>query len=110
MNSLLFLIAILVTSPDTLRLKQFILLLLVLEAATAGILLSLDLILFYVFWEAMLVLLYFFIGVWGDGPRVYDAFMFLIYTVIGSFAMLLALLALAAINVARTGPLGFDWT
>ena len=110
LNGLLFLIAILVTSPATLRLKQFILLLLILEAATAGILLSLDLILFYVFWEAMLVPLYFLIGVWGEGPRVYAAFKFLIYTVIGSFAMLVAILAVAAINFAQTGQLSFDWT
>src|SRR5439155_21140694 len=78
LNGLLFLIAVLVTNSDTPRLKQFMLLLLILEAATAGILLSLDLILFYVFWEAMLVPLYFLIGVWCEGPRVYAAFKFLI--------------------------------
>ncbi|HEX3630078.1 MAG TPA: proton-conducting transporter membrane subunit, partial [Candidatus Dormibacteraeota bacterium] len=93
LNALLFTIAIAVVDPVTPRLKQFVLLLLVLEAATAGIMLSLDLILFYVFWEAMLVPLYFLIGVWGEGRRVYAAFKFLIYTVIGSFAMLVAILA-----------------
>ena len=110
LNALLFLIAILVADPVTPRFKQFILLLLILEAATAGILVSLDLILFYVFWEAMLVPLYFLIGVWGEGQRVYAAFKFLIYTVIGSFAMLVAILAVAAINAAQTGKLSFDWT
>jgi len=110
LNALLFLIAILVTSSAAPRLKQFILLLLILEAATAGILLSLDLILFYVFWEAMLVPLYFLIGVWGEGQRVYAAFKFLIYTVFGSFAMLVAILAVAAITFAQTGQLSFDWT
>lgn len=110
LNALLFLIAIAVIDPLTLRLKQFVLLFLVLEAATAGILLSLDLILFYVFWEAMLVPLYFLIGVWGEGRRVYAAFKFLIYTVIGSFAMLIAILAVAAINFSQTGQLSFDWT
>src|SRR5438067_6935391 len=109
LNWLLFLIAVLVTNSDTPRLKQFILLLLILEAATAGILLSLDLILFYVFWEAMLVPLYFLIGVWGEGRRVYAAFKFLIYTVIGSFAMLVAILAVAAINFSQRGQLSFDW-
>jgi NADH-quinone oxidoreductase subunit M len=109
LNALLFMIAILVTDPLIPRFKQFILLLLILEAATAGILLSLDLILFYVFWEAMLVPLYFLIGVWGEGRRVYAAFKFLIYTVIGSFAMLIAILAVAAINVAQGGQLSFDW-
>jgi NADH-quinone oxidoreductase subunit M len=110
LNALLFLIAIAVTDPLTVRLKQFIFLLLVLEAATAGILLSLDLILFYVFWEAMLVPLYFLIGVWGEGRRVYAAFKFLIYTVIGSFAMLVSILAAAAINFSQSGQLSFDWT
>jgi len=110
LNALLFLLAIVVTDPLTPRLKQFVLLLLILEAATAGILLALDLILFYVFWEAMLVPLYFLIGVWGEGRRVYAAFKFLIYTVIGSFAMLIAILAVAAINFSQTQQLSFDWT
>ena len=110
LNALLFLVAIAIADPRTPRFKQFTLLLLVLETATAGILLSLDLILFYVFWEAMLVPLYFLIGVWGEGRRVYAAFKFLIYTVIGSFAMLIAILAVAAINFAQTGQLSFDWT
>jgi len=110
LNALLFLLAIVVTDPLTPRLKQFILLLLILEAATAGILLALDLVLFYVFWEAMLVPLYFLIGVWGEGRRVYAAFKFLIYTVFGSFAMLIAILAVVAINFSHTGQLSFDWT
>src|ERR1700732_2455178 len=110
LNALLFLIAIVVTDSATRRLKEFILLLLILEAATAGILLALDLILFYVFWEAMLVPLYFLIGVWGEGRRIYAAFKFLIYTVFGSFAMLVAILAVAAINFSQTGQLSFDWT
>ena len=101
--------ALLVTDPQLPRFKQFILLLLILEAATAGIMLSLDLILFYVFWEAMLVPLYFLIGVWGEGARVYAAFKFLIYTVLGSFAMLVAILAVAAISFSQTGHLSFDW-
>ncbi|TMD41771.1 MAG: NADH-quinone oxidoreductase subunit M [Chloroflexi bacterium] len=109
LNALLFLIAIAVVDPETPRLKQFVLLLLLLEAATAGILLALDLILFYVFWEAMLVPLYFLIGVWGEGRRVYAAFKFLIYTVIGSFAMLVAILAVAGISFSQTGQLSFDW-
>jgi NADH-quinone oxidoreductase subunit M len=110
LNALLFLIAIVVTDSLTPRLKEFILLLLILEAATAGILLALDLVLFYVFWEAMLVPLYFLIGVWGEGRRVYAAFKFLIYTVVGSFAMLVAILAVAGINLSQTGALTFDWT
>jgi NADH-quinone oxidoreductase subunit M len=57
----------------------------------------------------MLVPLYFLIGVWGEGRRVYAAFKFLIYTVIGSFAMLISILAVAAINFSQRGQLTFDW-
>jgi NADH-quinone oxidoreductase subunit M len=110
LNALLFLIAVVVTDAETPRFKQFMMLLLILEAATAGIMLSLDLILFYVFWEAMLVPLYFLIGVWGEGARIYAAFKFLIYTVLGSFAMLIAILGVAAISFTQTGQLSFDWT
>jgi NADH-quinone oxidoreductase subunit M len=110
LNALLFLIAVVVTDSETPRFKQFMMLLLILEAATAGIMLSLDLILFYVFWEAMLVPLYFLIGVWGEGARIYAAFKFLIYTVLGSFAMLIAILGVAAISFTQTGQLSFDWT
>jgi NADH-quinone oxidoreductase subunit M len=110
LNALLFLIAVSITDPTLPRLKQFVLLLLILEAATTGILLALDLVLFYVFWEAMLVPLYFLIGVWGEGQRVYAAFKFLLYTVVGSFAMLVAILGVAAFNFSQTGTLSFDWT
>ena len=110
LNGLLSLLAMLIADPRTPRFKEFVLLLLVLETATTGVLLALDLILFYVFWEAMLVPLYFLIGVWGEGRKVFAAFTFLIYTVIGSFAMLVAILAVAAITAAQTGHLSFDWT
>ncbi len=109
LNALLFLLATSVADPAMPRFKEFMMLLLVLEAATAGVLLSLDLILFYVFWEAMLVPLYFLIGAWGEGHRVQAAFKFLIYTVVGSFAMLVAILAVAAFSFAQTGQLTFDW-
>ena len=99
----------LAADPTAPRFKQFMLLLLILETATAGVLLSLDLILFYVFWEAMLVPLYFLIGVWGEGRRVYAAFKFVIYTVLGSFAMLIAILAVAALEFQQTNRLSFDW-
>jgi NADH-quinone oxidoreductase subunit M len=110
LNALLFVVAMAITDPDMPRFKEFVLLMLVLETATAGVLLALDLILFYVFWEAMLVPLYILIGVWGEGRRVYAAFKFLIYTTLASFAMLVAILALATINFSQTGELTFDWS
>jgi len=110
LNARLFLLAMAASDPQIPRFKEFVVLLLLLETATAGVLLALDLILFYVFWEAMLVPLYFLIGAWGEGRRIYAAFKFVIYTVVGSLAMLVAILALAAINFTQTGQLTFDWT
>jgi len=110
LNALLFLLALAITDRQMPRFKEFMILMLVLEAATAGVLVSLDLILFYVFWEAMLVPLYFLVGAWGEGRRIYAAFKFLIYTVLGSFFMLVAILALAALNANQTGQLTFDWS
>ncbi len=106
LNALLFVLALAVSDPALPRFKEFILLLLLLETATAGVLVAVDLILFYVFWEAMLVPLYFLIGAWGEGRRIYAAFKFLIYTVAGSFAMLVAILALAFTQPQVT----FDWS
>src|SRR5205814_4884204 len=61
-----------------------------------GVFVALDLILFYVFWEAMLVPMYFLIGVWGGPRRVYATIKFVIYTLVGSLLMLIAIIALHA--------------
>lgn len=70
--------------------KSFLALFLVLESAMIGALVSLDLVLFYVFWEAMLIPMYFIIGVWGGKDRIYATTKFFIYTVVGSLLMLVA--------------------
>jgi NADH-quinone oxidoreductase subunit M len=110
LNGLLYLLALLAADRTMPRFKEFVILLLTMSTATAGVLVSLDLILFYVFWEGMLVPLYFLIGAWGEGRRVYAAFKFVIYTVFGSFAMLVSILATAGIAFSQTGQLSFDWT
>ncbi|MHB0877559.1 MAG: complex I subunit 4 family protein [Anaerolineae bacterium] len=74
------------------RVKEFFLLFLVLETGLLGVFVSLDLILFYVFWEIGLVPMYFLIGVWGGAKREYAAIKFFLYTLAGSVAMLLGLL------------------
>ena len=61
-----------------------------------GTFLALDLFLFYIFWEVVLVPMYFLIGIWGGGRREYSAFKFFVYTLAGSLAMLLGILALYA--------------
>lgn len=70
--------------------RAFLALFLFLESAMIGALVSLDLVLFYVFWEAMLIPMYFIIGVWGGKERIYATTKFVIYTVIGSLLMLVA--------------------
>ncbi len=74
--------------------KEFHLLLLVLTTGMLGVFVSLDLFLFYVFWEVMLVPMYFIIGVWGGERRIYAAVKFFLYTFVGGLLMLVAILAL----------------
>src|SRR4249919_2607040 len=69
---------------------------------------SLDLFLFYVFWDAMLIPMYFLIGVWGYDRRVYAAVKFILYTLSGSVLMLLAILGLAVLHASTTGNYSFD--
>lgn len=76
------------------RLKEFYALMLLMETATLGVFLSLDMFLFYVFWEFALVPMYFLIGVWGGERRVYATMKFFLYTMAGSLLMLLAILFL----------------
>lgn len=80
------------------RVKEFVVAMLVLETGMLGAFVALDLFLFYVFWEAMLIPMYFIIGVWGGGRRVYAAVKFFVFTMAGSLLMLIAI-----IYVANTG-------
>ncbi len=74
------------------RIREYHVFLLLLEAGMLGAFVALDVFLFYVFWEAMLVPMYFLIGVWGGERRVYAAVKFFLYTAVGSLLMLLAIL------------------
>ena len=87
------------------RTKEYYIALLLLETGMLGVFLSLDFFLFYVFWEVMLVPMYFLIAVWGSERRLYAAIKFLLYTLAGSVIMLLAILALY-FNYAKTLPQG----
>src|SRR3954463_9533588 len=88
--------------------RSFCIFVLLLESAMMGVFVSIDLFLFYVFWDAMLVPMYFLIGIWGYERRIYAAVKFLIYTMAGSVLMLLAILALAYIHSTATGAYSFD--
>src|SRR3989454_7194309 len=81
---------------------------LILETGMLGVFVSLDLFLFYVFWEAMLIPMYFVIGVWGGANRIYAAIKFVLYTMVGSVLMLVAILMLYAQHGAATGTYTFD--
>lgn len=76
------------------RVKEYYALYLLLETGMLGVFVALDLILFYVFWEVMLVPMYFLIGIWGGERREYAAIKFFLYTLLGSVIMLLGILAL----------------
>ena len=79
----------------TKKVKEFSFFILALEAAMIGVFVALDLFLFYVFWDAMLIPMYFLIGIWGYDRRVYAAVKFILYTMAGSVLMLVAILGLA---------------
>jgi len=91
-------------SAITVRVKEYMISFLFLETGMVGALVALDLVLFYVFWEVMLIPMYLLIGVWGDPKRrIYAAIKFFIYTMAGSVLMLVAILALYFFNLKATG-------
>ena len=89
--------------------KAFSFFILALETAMIGVFASIDLFLFYVFWDAMLIPMYFLIGIWGYERRVYAAVKFILYTMAGSVLMLIAIIAVAwAYAEAHGGALSFS--
>ena len=76
------------------RVREFMITLLVMETAMVGVFCALDFVLFYVFWEAMLVPMYLLIGVWGGPHRIYAAVKFFLYTLTGSLLLLVAIIVL----------------
>jgi NADH-quinone oxidoreductase subunit M len=76
------------------KVKEYMILLLLLETGMLGAFISLDMFLFYIFWEVMLIPMYFMIGIWGGKNRIYAAVKFFIYTMVGSLLMLVALIYL----------------
>ena len=83
------------------------LLLLVMESGIMGVFLSLDLFLFYLFWEVMLIPMFFLIGIWGHGRRIYSAVKFFLYTMTGSLLMLLAIIGIYLHHGSATGVYSF---
>jgi NADH-quinone oxidoreductase subunit M len=91
------------------RVREFTVCMLVMETGMIGAFLAVDLFVFYVFWELMLVPMYFIIGIWGGERRLYASIKFVIYTLVGSLLMLAAILYLYAQVHALTGTWTFDY-
>src|SRR5438876_7697861 len=93
------------------RVKEYYIFLLILQTGMLGAFMSLDFLLFFLFWEVMLVPMYFLIGIWGSDRRLYSAIKFFLYTLVGSVVMLLGILALYfAYTDPATGQHTFDVT
>jgi NADH-quinone oxidoreductase subunit M len=93
LTTFLMVLCILFSFRTKQRLKEFMVFLLLLESAMVGVFCALDLVLFYVFFEAMLIPMYFLIGIFGHENRIYAAIKFFIYTFAGSVLMLIAIVA-----------------
>jgi NADH-quinone oxidoreductase subunit M len=94
LSSLISLIALISSWTVADRVKEYFFLFLVLETGMMGVFVSLDLFLFFIFWEVMLIPMYFLIGMWGGPRRKYAAIKFFLYTLIGSVFMLVCFIAL----------------
>jgi NADH-quinone oxidoreductase subunit M len=96
LTTLLTWIAILSSfKPIQTRIKEYMISFLVLEVGMIGVFLALDTFLFYIFWEIVLVPMYLIIGIWGGANRIYATIKFVLYTLVGSLLMLVAILATA---------------
>jgi NADH-quinone oxidoreductase subunit M len=89
--------------PITDRVKEYMISFLILEVGMVGVFVALDLFLFYIFWEIVLVPMYLIIGIWGGTNRIYATLKFVLYTLVGSLLMLVAILGMAFTYQAATG-------
>ena len=94
LTALLSLLSVAYSWRMELRLKEYLFLFLLLETGMLGVFAALDFFLFYIFWEITLVPMYFLIGIWGGPRKEYAAIKFFLYTLVGSLAMLLAILVM----------------
>ena len=107
LTALLHCVAVLTAWPEQRRVPLFMALLLILESGLMGVFLAVDLVLFYLFWEVMLLPMVFLIGIWGEEGRRQAAVKFFLYTLAGSLAMLVAMLALFLLHGEQSGSYSF---
>ncbi len=110
MTSLVFVSAFLWSLKIEDRPNLYFALFLALETACLGVFSALDLFLFYLFWEGMLIPMYFIIGLWGHDRKVYAANKFFVYTFFGSVFLLLGLASIVVYGYIMTGTISFDYT
>ncbi|HEX8030472.1 MAG TPA: NADH-quinone oxidoreductase subunit M [Vicinamibacterales bacterium] len=90
------------------KVKEFSIFMLLLEASMLGVFCALDIFLFYIFWDFVLIPMYFLIGIWGYDQRIYAAIKFILYTMAGSVLMLIAIIGLSWMHQTMTGEYSFD--
>ncbi|MGR3173882.1 MAG: NADH-quinone oxidoreductase subunit M [Candidatus Scalindua sp.] len=108
LTSFLTLICILASWNIKDRIKEYMIAMLILETGMLGVFISLDLFLFYVFWELMLIPMYMLIGVWGGPKRIYATIKFFLFTMAGSVLMLVGIIVIYFMNYNATGEYTFD--
>jgi NADH-quinone oxidoreductase subunit M len=90
------------------KVKEFSIFMLLLEASMIGVFCALDVFLFYIFWDFVLIPMYFLIGIWGYDQRIYAAIKFILYTMAGSVLMLVAIIGVSWVHHSVTGEYSFD--
>ena len=108
LSTILIPISLAASTAITDRTKEFVVFTLLLEAGLIGSFLALDLFLFFVFFEAVLVPMYFIIGIWGSERRIYAALKFFVYTAFGSAFLLASIVALSVLHSRQFGAPSFD--
>ena len=107
LTAFMHLVAVLASWPVERHAPQYLGLLLLLETGLMGVFLAIDLVLFYLFWEIMLIPMFLMIGIWGGQQRRQAAIKFFLYALAGSLAMLIALIALYLLHGDQTGSYSF---
>lgn len=109
LTTLLFPICFLASGGVTTRVKEYVIALLVTELALIGVFCAIDMVLFYVFWEAVLIPMYLLIGIWGYERRIYATIKFFLYTLAGGLLMLIGIIALHIATRNATGEATFSY-
>lgn len=107
LTAFLHTVAVLIAWPEQRRVPLFLALLLILESGLMGVFLAVDLVLFYLFWEVMLLPMVFLLGVWGESGGRRAAVRFFLYTLAGSLAMLIAMIVLYLLHAGQSGVPSF---